>query len=1666
MKRKRVLSFLLIIAMLLTISAPIVNAAEETLPNGYKIDMEDLPKVHFKDHPEWEEIFDATWQMHKSNIKKIPAGCNPDRPYFVDEAFAERIFAWDTLFMMMFDKYGQNQFPTLSSLDNFYLHQTDKPGQEDDGYIPREIYEETGADFHEGYTDVRSVNPPLWAWAEWEQYQIHGDVSRFSKVIKGKTLFERLVSHFNFIERYKKLANGLYGKTSGLGNGLDNTFNQGWNQGPRGDNETYNDLSIQQAQFAYYIALIAGAMGDTANQQKFEAEHARISALINEKLWSEEAQMYSNIDDDGVTKTNISTPTNLWALLGRVAPPERAEAIIKAHGLNSQKLFRPSGLATAPYDHPDYVPEGGYWQGAVWAPTSYQYIRGLADNGYYDLSFQEGLRHLLMASNVYEAGKKGGYVSHATLWENYSAEYVRNGYHGSNPNSRPNFAGWAGCLSVGTIIDDVLGLDINAPENKITWRMNLTEENGVSNLYMKHNGVVNRVSLLAQERASARDGVSFTVTATQDFTLEVINGTHTQTYLVTAGTHSYNIAGETGLPGYIGAIARSFEEVKGELTKEKLDASASDYVFFGTALDPAIKDGLQQQVRKGSALLYNVNTVGYAAKSSGNPIMTRENEELQSIGFTGAQDVVKRLHSNGPEGFMVMAPAKNAMQTLRVIVGVQNGKGSLTAILSDASDAVAKVPLYGGAQEEVYVLDIPFRAASDNRNVLLKWTIDETLGAATGNVSLKGIALLEGGQPVPGVPANLTLTAGDGTIQVQAQPPKGEAYDSWKIYYGLQPNQLTQVVATSNLPHTLDSLVNFQKYYVAVSGVKDGLESTRTDVAWAIPEPEGTTDALRAQKDLEAALPTILNGNTEAATQYDLLISTIGPIYGSTFTLSSSTHNQSNGIMNDGSVVRPLDSAADKPSDVTITAHQNAATAEKSFHMTVKSIDTAGPYVIDTTQSMFTGNVYLTQEGTKDWAQIRDDINGENPQARKAGGSGIGTFRRYHNVNVGNQTGVMTDANLYYLYTDGSDPYPINRYGGHIRGESNYLEFDLAYSEKAQRVYVYGGVWHAEARVDFLVNGVVQASEMIRYNDLRQCRIGFDFKLAQPTDQAVVRMTLLDMSITSGNTSGSCYLNAVTLQEIDSPHHFIPAKTEPPKNPMKMETTPFSGTLNLTQEGANDWFQLPQDSETDYARKAGGSGLSGFQRNHTAVPDGEKGCIRDGSIYYTYTDANPSYPSPRNQYGMQCRGVGNGFEFKVGYSAKPQKLNVYTGVWQAKAKVEYIVNGTVQYQTDIANQTQVGIFRTTIDFQLVNPTDVAVIRLTLTDNNLNGNHFGSAFIFGATLGDFKAYGEDLGAPVLSEQFARKSPGQDPNIENCGLGGKNIGGLSRNTWLTYNLDMEKSGVYDITFQYAAESQRNPNMSILLDDQPIASVTSIAPTGGWQNWSYHTVYNLQLPAGAHVLKLNIGNGGINLRQMLFKNATGIAFDKTQAAVNEEFQVMVTCPVEVEGIFLSNAEGLPLSLKNLTSRTEGPKKIFTATMKLGTVGNAREIQVILDYGNGKPYVDSGTVGTIDITQTSDIPQVLKVEAPAQMKVNVPTTIRVTTNLEGSYSANIYNAASKLGKTVVSKTMNSDGTCTWALGVKVGTAGKDRTLTAVAGNKNGTLSQPFPFQVTVTLI
>jgi glycogen debranching enzyme len=327
--------------------------------------------------------------------------------------------------------------PVLPALDNFYSR------QEPDGYIAREYRWENGAPLW-AKPSGDSINPPLFSWAEWQCYQLHASRDRLTQV------WPHLDAYYRYLQNWHRLPNGLYWITD-MGCGMDNTprFGAGW-----------SDLSCQQALNALTMARIAGEIGETAAAGWYTGEHRSLVETINAIMWDGEGGFYWDVDSAGLA-SKAKTVAAFWALLAEVAAPEQAARLVE-HLRDRNSFWRRHPFPTLAADHALYQPHGDYWRGAVWAPTNYMIIRGLRQAGHGDLAREATLRHVQAIERVYRAT--------GTVWENYRPDEDAPGVP-----ARPDFVGWTGCGPIALLIEEVIGVEIDAGAGTLHWHL---EEDG------------------------------------------------------------------------------------------------------------------------------------------------------------------------------------------------------------------------------------------------------------------------------------------------------------------------------------------------------------------------------------------------------------------------------------------------------------------------------------------------------------------------------------------------------------------------------------------------------------------------------------------------------------------------------------------------------------------------------------------------------------------------------------------------------------------------------------------------------------------------------------------------------------------------------------------------------------------------------------------------------------------------------------------------------------------------------------------------------------------------------------------------------------------------------------------------------------------------------------
>ncbi len=446
----------------------------------------------------WLELYWRAWELAVKNIRHGTAQ-NGFVDSYLDAAFSENIFQWDTCFIVMFARYAWHLLPVGPSLDNFYRK------QDGDGWICREYRGRNGAPmFAKGSADA--INPPLFSWAEWALYQLSGDRERLARV------WSHLVQYDAWLRLHQRGPEGLYW-SSRLGCGMDNTprFVARW-----------VDMSAQQALNARCLAMIAQAIGQSSyTVTAYQDEHAFLARQINRYMWDEAAGVYWDLDGK-LEPWPALTIAPFWTLVAEVVPPERKGRLV-AHLCNPNRFWRAHPFPTLSADHPAYHPDGGYWMGAVWAPTNYAVIKGLRRAGFGDLAREATARHLdQMLAVLRETG---------TLWENYAPDMPQPG----KPAAR-DFVGWSGAGPIALLIEEIIGLEVDAAQQQVRWRLEGELPVGLRNLRLGDN----TISLIAEREAEA--GILVQVEAARPFRLEISTPFTDFVEQVPAGSHRYTLA--------------------------------------------------------------------------------------------------------------------------------------------------------------------------------------------------------------------------------------------------------------------------------------------------------------------------------------------------------------------------------------------------------------------------------------------------------------------------------------------------------------------------------------------------------------------------------------------------------------------------------------------------------------------------------------------------------------------------------------------------------------------------------------------------------------------------------------------------------------------------------------------------------------------------------------------------------------------------------------------------------------------------------------------------------------------------------------------------------------------------------------------------------------------
>lgn len=497
-----------------------------------------IPVPVCEEHPEYLEFYNKAWELAFEHIKSIPG--MPQNPY-MDEAFCEtQIWIWDSCFMSLFCKYARSVFPGVETFNNFYkvlyegaqLPTVIAPENEPawTGAVPGEPYE----------IKVHIAdNPPLFAWAEYENALMSGDADYIKELLYDRKVLQK---HYDWIESLRDsitpdrvlcptcLISEKYGyKWEGGRSGMDNTprgrvGEHAVEDRPNNPELLWIDALCQQALSAHMIAKLCAIAGDHELEAQWNEKYEEKKKIINDFYWDEKDKFYYDINCSTHDFCKVKTVASYWTMTSKTATAERAEMLVR-EAANPDTLGGTVPFVSLSRDDSDYMPSGGYWRGAMWLPTAYAALKGFAEYGFYSEAHDAALKVLEHMYKTYR-----DYAPH-TIWECYSPEECKPStcVGGGDTRVRPDFCGWSALGPISVYIEFVLGFHtVNAFEKTVKWAKpdNLRGKTGIKNL--RFGDIV--TDIIADEK-------NCSVASNKEYTLE-ING---KKYDISAGENNFAI---------------------------------------------------------------------------------------------------------------------------------------------------------------------------------------------------------------------------------------------------------------------------------------------------------------------------------------------------------------------------------------------------------------------------------------------------------------------------------------------------------------------------------------------------------------------------------------------------------------------------------------------------------------------------------------------------------------------------------------------------------------------------------------------------------------------------------------------------------------------------------------------------------------------------------------------------------------------------------------------------------------------------------------------------------------------------------------------------------------------------------------------------------------------
>lgn len=215
--------------------------------------------------------------------------------------------------------------------------------------------------------------------------------------------YERLQKYLDRWFQYDADHNGLPVWNSSDASGMDNQISRA------GDLDSFQDEGVDLACYLVRelkaMAIIAGKLGKTPDQEMYEQHAKQLADLINKILWDDKDGFYYDRNEKTGKSVKVKSVAGFIPLWAGVATPERARRLVYGHLLNEKEFWLKYPVASYARTERDYY-QGSRsgecnWRGTAWIPTNYMIFHGLLRYGYDDAANELALKtfHLALDEN-------------------------------------------------------------------------------------------------------------------------------------------------------------------------------------------------------------------------------------------------------------------------------------------------------------------------------------------------------------------------------------------------------------------------------------------------------------------------------------------------------------------------------------------------------------------------------------------------------------------------------------------------------------------------------------------------------------------------------------------------------------------------------------------------------------------------------------------------------------------------------------------------------------------------------------------------------------------------------------------------------------------------------------------------------------------------------------------------------------------------------------------------------------------------------------------------------------------------------------------------------------------------------------------------------------------